>query len=118
MEQQTTPNANPAQQGQNVAFTAVYIYPTPDGRNYTLEVRGDGNKNGNRIDQLVAQKIVAIDNQMRDPQVQNMLSQSRQNPMGVLQSLMQGMMMPQGFPGMGGGMMPGGGFPPMGGMMR
>lgn len=116
MEQQTT-GATP-QQGQTAAFTAVYIFPTPDGRNYTLEIRGNGDKNGTRIDQLVAQKIVAIDNQMRDPQVQNMLSQSRQNPMGVLQSLMQGMMMPQGFPGMGGGMMSGGNFPPMGGMMR
>lgn len=106
-----------AQNAQNTAFTAIYIIPSPDGKNYSLEVKVNGEKNGQRIDQIVAQKIVSIDNQMRDPNVQNVLNQSRQNPLGVLQSLMQGMM-PQGFPGMGGGMMPGGGFPPMGGMMR
>lgn len=101
----------------NAVYTAIHIYPTPDGSDYRIEIVGGG-QNGNRIDQQVARKILQLDGQARNPQVQQILAQSRQNPLAVIQNLLQGMMMPQmgGFPGMGGGMMPGGGMPPqMGG---
>lgn len=103
-----TNSANP----QNV-YTTIRIYPGQDGRSYRLEIIEPEAKNGNRIDQKIALKILAVDNQFRDPQFLNMMQQSQQNPMGFMQGLFQRMFNAGG----GGGMPPmmgGGGFPPMG----
>ena len=102
---------NQQKQVQAKFYTTIRIYSGEDGQSYGLEVLEQDAKNGNRIDQKVAMQIVALDKQLRDPQFVNMLQQSRQNPQGFMQGMMQRMF--------GGGMQPmmGGGFPPMGGLM-
>lgn len=95
-------------------FTTIRIYSGTDGQSYKLEVIEPEAKEGKRIDQVVAMRILAVDNQFRDPQFVNAIQQSRQNPMGFMQGMFQRMF--GGGMG-GGGMMPpmGGGMPPFGG---
>lgn len=102
---------NQQKQVQAKFYTTIRIYSGEDGQSYGLEILESDAKNGNRIDQKVAMQIVNLDKQLRDPQFVNMLQQSRQNPQGFMQGMMQRMF--------GGGMPPmmGGGFPPMGGFM-
>ena len=98
--------------------TTIRITPTSDGQNYSMEIVEPEGKNGKRIDQLVAQRILNIDGQMRNPNVVTALQQGRQNPMGFLQGLMQNVMASRFAGGMPGGMMPqmgGNGFNPLGG---
>lgn len=97
---------NQEKQANTNLFTTIRIYPGQDGQSYRLEILEPEAKNGQRIDQRIAMKIISVDNQFRDPQFLNMMNQSRQNPMGFMQGMFQRMF------GNGGGM--GGGFPPMG----
>ncbi|MBQ7404252.1 MAG: hypothetical protein IJW05_15090 [Lentisphaeria bacterium] len=91
-------------------YTTIRIYSGDDGETYGLQLVEPDAKNGNRIDQRIARQIINLDKQLREPQFVNMLQQSRQNPQGFMQGLMQRMF--------GGGMPMGGGrFPPMGGFM-
>lgn len=105
---------NNANSGKENIYTTIRIYPGNDGQSYTLEIVEPDAMEGKRIDQYMARKIVAIDNQFRDPQFVNMIQQTRQNPMGIIQGLLQRFM--GGMGGMGGMMPPmGGGMPPFGG---
>ena len=97
------------------AVTTIRIIPSQDGQNYSMEIVEPEGKNGKRIDQLVAQRILNIDGQMRNPNVVNALQQGRQNPMGFLQGIMQNVMASR-FAG-GGMMPPGNGFNPFAGFM-
>lgn len=110
--QNATGNGN-ASNAKNTAhgYTTIRIIPGQDGQSYTLEILEAEAKNGNRIDQRVATKILAMDQQFRDPNFISTLQQMRQNPQGMLQSLMQ-RMMGGGMPPMMGGFNPmmGGGF--------
>lgn len=103
-------NTNNAKNAAHV-YTTIRIIPGQDGQSYTLEILEAEAKNGNRIDQRVATKILAMDQQFRDPNFISTLQQMRQNPQGMLQSLMQ-RMMGGGMPPMMGGFNPmmGGGF--------
>ncbi len=110
--QNATGNGNTSN-AKNTAhgYTTIRIIPGQDGQSYTLEILEAEAKNGNRIDQRVATKILAMDQQFRDPNFISTLQQMRQNPQGMLQSLMQ-RMMGGGMPPMMGGFNPmmGGGF--------
>lgn len=112
--QQINPNENGgAANGAKAVhgYTTIRIIPGQDGQSYTLEILEQEAKNGNRIDQRVAGKILAMDQQFRDPNFINTLQQMRQNPQGMMQSLFQ-RMMGGGMPPMMGGFNPmmGGGF--------
>ncbi len=89
-------------------FTTIKIIAGDDGKSYSMEIVESEAKNGNRIDQKVANWILQLDGRLRDPQAVNMIQQVQQNPQGIMQQMFQRMM--------GGGMMPpmGGGFNPMG----
>lgn len=95
--------------------TTIRIIPSNDGQNYQMEIVEPEAKNGKRIDQLVAQRIINIDGQMRNPNVVNALQQGRQNPMGFLQGIMQNVMASRFGNVMQGMMPPFNGFNPMGG---
>lgn len=105
---------NATMNGGKGNFTTIRIYSGADGQSYKLEVVEPEAKEGKRIDQVVAMRILAVDNQFRDPQFMNAIQQSRQNPMGFMQGMFQRMLGGMG----GGGMMPpmgGGNMPPFGG---
>lgn len=104
--------------GAGRVCTTIRIVPSSDGQNYQMEILEPEAKNGKRIDQLVAQRILNIDGQMRNPNVVNALQQGRQNPMGFLQGLMQNVMASRFSGGMPGMMPQMGGFNPMGFMGR
>lgn len=101
--------------GKGNVYTTIRIYPGNDGQSYTLEIVEPDAMEGKRIDQYMARKIVAIDNQFRDPQFVSMIQQTRQNPMGFMQGMFQRLM--GGMGGMGGMMPPMGGNPFGGGFM-
>lgn len=108
------PVANAVNSGKGNVYTTIRIYPGNDGQSYTLEIVEPDAMEGKRIDQYIARKIVSVDNQFRDPQFVNMMAQSRQNPMGFMQGMVQRLM--GGMGGMGGMMPPmGGNMPPFGG---
>lgn len=89
-------------------FTTIKITAGDDGKSYQMEIVEADAKNGKRVDQKVANMILNLDQQMRDPNFVNMMQLARQNPQGMMQQMFQRMM--------GGGMPPmmGGGFNPMG----
>lgn len=82
--------------------TTIKIKLTDDGSNYTAEIVEVEARNGTRLDQKVAQNIIAYDNQLRQPQTQQMFQAFRQNPMAAMQQMMSQMM--RGGNGMAGGM--------------
>lgn len=79
--------------------TTIKIKLAADGNNYTMEIVEPDAKNGNRLDQKVAQTILKMDENLRKPETMQMLA----NPQGVMQNMMRRMM--------GGGFM--GGMPGM-----
>lgn len=96
---------------QNKGFTTIKIIGGDDGTSYKMEIVEPDAKNGSRIDQKVANYILSLDNQMRDPNFVGMMQQARQNPQGLMQQMFQRFMgggMPMG--GMGGGFNPMGMF--------
>lgn len=80
--------------------TTIKITAGDDAQSYKMEIVEADAKNGTRIDQKVANMILSLDCQMRDPNFVNMMQQARQNPQGMMQQMFQRMM--------------GGGMPPMG----
>lgn len=88
-----------------MAKTTIEI-ESNDQNQYTMKIVEQDAQNGTRIDQVIAQRILQMDQNLRNPQTQQMLQMFKQNPMAAMQRMMRG--------GMGGGgMMPGAG----GGMM-
>lgn len=97
--------------------TTIKIKLSEDGTNYTAEIVEVDARSGTRLDQKVAQNIIAYDNQLRQPQTQQMFQAFRQNPMAAMRQMMSQMMqggngMPGGMPGQMPGQFPGnmGGF--------
>lgn len=82
--------------------TTIKIIANEDGQNYKLEIVEADAKTGTRVDQKIAQMILKMDEQLRDPQVLGMMQQARQNPQAMMQQMFQRMM----GGGMGGGMNP------------
>lgn len=82
--------------------TTIKIKLTDDGSSYTAEIVEPDARSGSRLDQKVAQNIIAYDNQLRQPQTQQMFQAFRQNPMAAMQQMMSQMM--RGGNGMAGGM--------------
>ena len=80
--------------------TTIKIKLNADGQSYTAEIVEAEAKTGTRLDQKVAQTIIHMDERLRDLQTLQMIQNARQNPQGVLQQMMSGMM------GGGGGMNP------------
>lgn len=80
--------------------TTIKIKLNADGQSYTTEIVEAEAKTGTRLDQKVAQTIIHMDERLRDPQTLQMIQNARQNPQGMLQQMMSGMM------GGGGGMNP------------
>ena len=80
--------------------TTIKIKLSEDGTNYTAEIVEVDARSGSRLDQRVAQNIIAYDNQLRQPQTQQMFQAFRQNPMAAMRQMMSQMMQ-------GGGGMPG-----------
>ena len=93
--------------------TTIKIKLSEDGTNYTAEIVEVDARSGTRLDQRVAQNIIAYDNQLRQPQTQQMFQAFRQNPMAAMRQMMNQMM--QGGGGMPGNM-PGSGMGGFGGM--
>lgn len=89
--------------------TTIKIKLSDDGTNYTAEIVEVEARSGSRLDQRVAQNIIAYDNQLRQPQTQQMFQTFRQNPMAAMRQMMSQMMQ-------GGGGMPGGNMGGFGGM--
>jgi hypothetical protein len=83
--------------------TTIKIKLSEDGTNYTAEIVEVDARSGSRLDQKVAQNIIAYDNQLRQPQTQQMFQAFRQNPMAAMRQMMS-QMMAQGGNGMPGGM--------------
>jgi hypothetical protein len=81
--------------------TTIKIKLTDDGSDYTAEIVEPEARSGSRLDQKVAQNIIAYDNQLRQPQTQQMFQAFRQNPMAAMQQMMSQMM--RGGNGMAGG---------------
>lgn len=100
--------------------TTIKIKLSEDGTNYTAEIVEVDARSGTRLDQRVAQNIIAYDTQLRQPQTQQMFQAFRQNPMAAMRQMMSQMMqgggMPGGMPGQMPGQMPGGGMGGFGGM--
>lgn len=82
--------------------TTIKIKLSEDGTNYTAEIVEVDARSGTRLDQRVAQNIIAYDTQLRQPQTQQMFQAFRQNPMAAMRQMMSQMM--QGGNGMAGGM--------------
>ena len=80
-----------------MAKTTIEI-ESNDQNQYTMKIVEQDAQNGTRIDQVVAQRILQMDQRLRNPQTQQMLQMFKQNPMMAMQQMMRG--------GMGGGMMP------------
>lgn len=80
--------------------TTIKIKLNADGQSYSAEIVEAEGKTGTRLDQKVAQTIIHMDERLRDPQTLQMIQNARQNPQGMLQQMMSGMM------GGGGGMNP------------
>lgn len=78
--------------------TTIKIKLAADGNNYTMEIVEADAKQGNRLDQKVAQTILKMDENLRKPETAQMLA----NPQMVMQNFMRRMMGGGGF--MGGGM--------------
>jgi hypothetical protein len=84
-----------------MAKTTIEI-ESNDQNQYTMKIVEQDAQNGTRIDQVIAQRILQMDQNLRNPQTQQMLQMFKQNPMAAMQRMMRG--------GMGrGGMMPGAG---------
>lgn len=97
--------------------TTIKIKLSEDGNTYTAEIVEVEARNGTRLDQKVAQNIIAYDNQLRQPQTQQMFQAFRQNPMAAMRQMMSQMMQGGGMPGaMPGQMPPGGNMGGFGGM--
>lgn len=98
--------------------TTIKIKLSEDGSTYTAEIVEVEARNGTRLDQKVAQNIIAYDNQLRQPQTQQMFQAFRQNPMAAMRQMMAQMMQGGGgMPGaMPGQMPPGGNMGGFGGM--
>ena len=88
-----------------MAKTTIEIESNDQGQ-YTMKIVESEAQNGSRLDQVVAQRILQMDQNLRNPQTQQMFQMFRQNPMMAMQRMIRGGMMPQGG-NMGGGMMPG-----------
>jgi hypothetical protein len=80
--------------------TTIKIKLSDDGSSYTAEIVEPEARSGSRLDQKVAQNIIAYDTQLRQPQTQQMFQAFRQNPMAAMRQMMSQMMQ-------GGGGMPG-----------
>ena len=89
--------------------TTIKIKLSDDGTNYTAEIVEVEARSGSRLDQRVAQNIIAYDNQLRQPQTQQMFQAFRQNPMAAMRQMMNQMMQGGSMPGGMPGQMPGGG---------
>lgn len=89
-----------------MAKTKTTIVIEADGDKYTMEIQEPEGKNGDRLDQRVAQNILRMDDNLRRPETMQMLNGLQQNPQAMLRSMMGRMF--------GGGMMPGM-MPPGGG---
>lgn len=96
--------------------TTIKIKLSEDGTNYTAEIVEVDARSGTRLDQRVAQNIIAYDNQLRQPQTQQMFQAFRQNPMAAMRQMMNQMMQGGSMPGGMPGQMPGGGMGGFGGM--
>lgn len=97
--------------------TTIKIKLSEDGTNYTAEIVEVDARSGTRLDQRVAQNIIAYDTQLRQPQTQQMFQAFRQNPMAAMRQMMSQMMQGGGgMPGVMPGQMPGGGMGGFGGM--
>lgn len=72
--------------------TTIKIKLNADGQSYTAEIVEAEAKTGTRLDQKVAQTIIHMDERLRDPQTLQMIQNARQNPQGMLQQMMSGMM--------------------------
>ena len=85
-----------------MAKTTISIESDDNGQ-YKMTIVEEEAKTGQRLDQRIAQRILQMDQQLRDPQTRQMLQAFQQNPMGMMQRMMRngGMMPPQG-----GNMMP------------
>ena len=83
-----------------MAKTTIEIESNDQGQ-YTMKIIEQDAQNGTRLDQVVAQRILQMDQNLRNPQTQQMLQMFKQNPMAAMQRMMRG--------GMGGNMMPGAG---------
>ena len=89
--------------------TTIKIKLSDDGSSYTAEIVEPEARSGSRLDQKVAQNIIAYDTQLRQPQTQQMFQAFRQNPMAAMRQMMSQMMaqggngMPGQFPGNTGG---------------
>jgi hypothetical protein len=94
--------------------TTIKIKLSDDGSSYTAEIVEPDARSGSRLDQKVAQNIIAYDNQLRQPQTQQMFQAFRQNPMAAMRQMMAQMMAQggNGIPGQMPGQFPGnmGGF--------
>lgn len=89
--------------------TTIKIKLSEDGTSYTAEIVEPEARSGSRLDQKVAQNILAYDNQLRQPHTQQMFQAFRQNPMAAMRQMMSQMMSQQnGMPGT---------MPPQGGNM-
>ena len=84
-----------------MAKTTIEIESNDQGQ-YTMKIVEQDAQNGTRLDQVVAQRILQMDQNLRNPQTQQMLQMFKQNPMAAMQRMMRG-------GGMGGNMMPPGG---------
>ncbi len=83
-----------------MAKTTIEIESNDQGQ-YTMKIVEPDAQNGTRLDQVVAQRILQMDQNLRNPQTQQMLQMFKQNPMAAMQRMMRS--------GMGGNMMPGAG---------
>ncbi|MBS1369815.1 MAG: hypothetical protein HPZ91_07665 [Lentisphaeria bacterium] len=72
--------------------TTIKIKLNADGQSYIAEIVEAEAKTGTRLDQKVAQTIIHMDERLRDPQTLQMIQNARQNPQGMLQQMMSGMM--------------------------
>jgi hypothetical protein len=94
--------------------TTIKIKLSDDGSSYTAEIVEPDARSGSRLDQKVAQNIITYDNQLRQPQTQQMFQAFRQNPMAAMRQMMAQMMAQggNGIPGQMPGQFPGnmGGF--------
>lgn len=95
--------------------TTIKIKLSDDGSTYTAEIVEPEARSGSRLDQKVAQNIIAYDNQLRQPQTQQMFQAFRQNPIAAMRQMMSQMMQGGGMPGAMPGQMPGQ-MPPGGNM--
>ena len=68
--------------------TTIKIKLAADGNNYTMEIVEADAKQGNRLDQKVAQTILKMDENLRKPETAQMLA----NPQMVMQNFMRRMM--------------------------